>query len=486
MNDYTQFDPANPPPPLMTGEPGSFAYQTMTTRFPMIIQNVLADHAGLYPDSIVQAGQSLYDELVQNQSIRPLETAAPDGPSWAEAWQPYQGRRWLEVPWYFAEAFIYRRLLEAVGYFGGNEETRRRGFVLRLSPKGGEGGQGSSPSTNSGTGAGGQGREGDTDIAGGRSQGEATHSLVSGRELQSQTEVKDWIGVDPFLPRKQVELHSEVTWGVLAAALSQALDDSDDSFRALLHHCVWGNRADLSYTKVAEAAGGRIVVSSEQANLLVDDTEAVLAYVQTFKRSNVQTFNTSGGRIDFICDNAGTELLMDLALVYFLLRFDWTTQITLHVKAHPTFVSDATLADIELTLAAIKSQAAPDFAALAAGLESYREQQRLRIQADIFWNSSRFFWEIPPGLEAQLSQARLVIIKGDANYRRLLGDSRCWPTTLPAARAIPYFPAPFVALRTLKSDPIVGLKPGQAEQLDQQDAEWRVNGRRGMIQFVKR
>jgi uncharacterized protein with ATP-grasp and redox domains len=472
MSNYTQFDPANPPPPLMTGEPGSFAYQTMTTRFPMIIQNVLADHAGLYPNSIVQAVQSLYDELVQNQPIRPLETAAPDGPNWAEAWQPYQGRRWLEVPWYFAEAFIYRRLMEAVGYFGESEETKRRG---------GEGGQGS-------RGAGEQGREGDTDIAG-------LPSLVSGRELQSQTKVKDWIGVDPFLPRKQVELQSEVTWGVLAAALSQALDGSADSFRALLHHSVWGNRADLSYTKVAETAGGRIVVSSEQANLLVDDTEAVLVYLQGSREAEEQRGMTQSPlhprspapllKIDFICDNAGTELLLDLALVYFLLRFDWTTQITLHVKAHPTYVSDATPADIELTLAAIKSQAAPEFVVLAAGLESYREQQRLRIQADIFWNSSRFFWEIPPALGAQLSQARLVIIKGDANYRRLVGDSRCWPTSIPAAQAIPYFPAPFVALRTLKSDPIVGLKPGQAEQLDQQDAEWRVNGRRGMIQFVK-
>jgi hypothetical protein len=83
-----------------------------------------------------------------------------------------------------------------------------------------------------------------------------------------------------------------------------------------------------------------------------------------------------------------------------------------------------------------------------------------------------------------LAQAHLVIIKGDANYRRLLGDSR-WPTTVPAATAVPYFPAPFVALRTLKSDPIVGLPPSLAEQLDQTDAAWRVNGQWGLIQMVR-
>lgn len=416
MSDYTKFDPGSPPPPLMTGEPGSFAHHTMTTRFPVIIQNVLDDHAGQYPEGIVQAIQSLYNELVFNHPVRPLETVAPDGPSWTAAWKPYQGRTWLDIPWYFAEAFIYRRLVEAAGYFGGNEE---RGEARRC------------------------------------------------------------IGIDPFLPRKQAELQNRATWQVLAAALNHAPDNSADSLGALLHHCLWGNRADLSYTKVAEVAGGQIVIITEQENLLVDDTEAVLTHLQGSSGQQ----STVGGRVDFICDNAGTELLMDLALVDFLLRYNWAGQITLHVKAHPTFVSDTTLPDVELTLAAIKAQGDPEFSVLAERLESYQVQERLHIRPDLFWNSSRFFWEIPPELQAELSRAWLVIIKGDANYRRLLGDSR-WPTTVPITAAIPYFPAPFVALRTLKSDPIVGLPPGLAEQLDQADAEWRVNGKRGMIQAI--
>jgi uncharacterized protein with ATP-grasp and redox domains len=426
MNDYTKFNPGNPPPPLMTGEPGSFAYRTMTTRFPVIIQNVLDDHAGQYPDSIVRAVQSLYDELMQNQPIRPLETIASDGPSWTEAWKPYQGRTWLDIPWYFAEAFIYRRLVEAAGYFGGNEEARG--------------------------------------------------------------ETRRWIGVDPFLPRKQAELQNQATWQVLAAALNHAPDSSAQSLGALLHHCLWGNRADLSYTKVAEVAGGQIVIVTEQENLLVDDTGAVLAHLQgsaarDHGSASSDPWSAVSGRIDFICDNAGTELLMDLALVDFLLRFDWAGQIIMHVKAHPTFVSDTTLPDVELTLAAIKTQRVPEFSALAERLASYQAQERLQIRPDLFWNSSRFFWEIPSKLHAELRRAGLVIIKGDANYRRLLGDSR-WPTTVPVTAAIPYFPAPFVALRTLKSDPIVGLSPGLAERLDQVDAEWRVNGKRGMIQAI--
>jgi uncharacterized protein with ATP-grasp and redox domains len=415
----------------MTGEPGSFAHLTMVTRFPAIIQTVLVDHAGQYPDSIVQSLQALYDELVQNQPVRPLETAASDGADWAEAWKPFQGRGWLDIPWYFAETFFFRRLLEATGYFGGGEEA------------------------------------------------------------------KLWAGVDPFLSRKQAELQSKIPWEVLAAALRHAPDDAPDSFRALLHHCVWGNRIDLSHPQLAQASGKQIAVTSEQANLLVDDTETVLAHLKTRGHEEKRTrgeeemgmqreFVLPPHRlVQFICDNAGTELLMDLALVDFLLRFDWVERITLHVKAHPTYVSDTTPADITMTIAAIKAPAAPEFVALAARLESYQQQQRLFIQPDIFWNSSHFFWEIPPALRAELSQADLVIIKGDANYRRLLGDSR-WPASAPIEAVVPYFPAPFVALRTMKSDPVVGLPLGLAEQLDREDAEWRVNGKRGIIQALLR
>ena len=46
-----------------------------------------------------------------------------------------------------------------------------------------------------------------------------------------------------------------------------------------------------------------------------------------------------------------------------------------------------------------------------------------------------------------------------------------------------YFPAPLLALRSLKSDPIVGLRPDQAETLDGLDPKWRSNGKRGVIQF---
>ena len=55
-----------------------------------------------------------------------------------------------------------------------------------------------------------------------------------------------------------------------------------------------------------------------------------------------------------------------------------------------------------------------------------------------------------------------------------------WAPETPFAEVTRYFPAPLLALRTLKSDPIVGLPTGRAAELDAEDPTWRVNGKRGI------
>ena len=438
-----RLDPLKPPLPLSTGEPGSFAHKTLVTRKPAVLRQVLADYD--YPASITQKIESLIEEILEDRPVMPLQTTAPDGPDWQAAWRTLADRTWLNAPWYLVEAFLYRRLLEATHYFGGPEPA-----------------------------------------------------------------LQDWIGVDPFWPRKQAELTSDPPWQVLAAALRHSVANSAEALRALLHHAVWGNRIDLSYNQVAATAGRDIALERERENLLIDDTEPILAHLLTISNEQsamnseqsanpiLQSSNPPVSRpsslplfqpsnplpsIHFICDNAGTELLLDLALADFFLRFNWASQLVLQVKAHPTYVSDAIPADIEWMIMSMRKQNGAGFSALAERLASFVMADRLRLNAHLFWNSSHFLWEMPARLQEQLAQARLVIIKGDANYRRLVGDHR-WPATVPLANVAHYFPAPFVCLRTMKSDPIVGLPPGQVERLDQEDPEWRVNGKRGVIQAL--
>ena len=46
--------------------------------------------------------------------------------------------------------------------------------------------------------------------------------------------------------------------------------------------------------------------------------------------------------------------------------------------------------------------------------------------------------------------------------------------------------APVLAVRTAKADVMVGLQPGQAENITKQDPDWMVNGQWGVIQHAGR
>jgi hypothetical protein len=91
-------------------------------------------------------------------------------------------------------------------------------------------------------------------------------------------------------------------------------------------------------------------------------------------------------------------------------------------------------------------------------------------------------FEMPPSIWQTLSSAALIIVKGDVNCRRIIGDI-ILPAGTPFAEVLSYAPAPLCALRTFKSDPVVSLQPGQAERCQQIDPDWRINGRRSVIQF---
>lgn len=90
--------------------------------------------------------------------------------------------------------------------------------------------------------------------------------------------------------------------------------------------------------------------------------------------------------------------------------------------------------------------------------------------------------EHDPTLYAKLSEATLVIFKGDLNYRKLLGDIN-WECTTNFVQALQGFkPTNVACLRTLKCDISVGLSPGQAEEVEKTDKDWLITGKYGVIQ----
>ena len=98
----------------MTSEPESFAQKTILHRKPQIIEEVIHDNA--YPHSIIER-LSHFREEIASGIVRPLTVPTSDTEKWNTAWRQYEDRTWLELPWYFAEAYFYRRLLESIRYF---------------------------------------------------------------------------------------------------------------------------------------------------------------------------------------------------------------------------------------------------------------------------------------------------------------------------------------------------------------------------------
>jgi hypothetical protein len=275
-------------------------------------------------------------------------------------------------------------------------------------------------------------------------------------------------GRDPFLPIKRAEYASDGQRAALDAAAG-IQGERSEQLQQLLLASGFGNRMDLSFAASRERG-----VTAASADLLIDDRPAVL-----------ELLSARPGAVHLVIDNAGTELSVDLVLAARLLEL-LSAPLVLHVKLHPCFVSDAIAADLRWFINGQQSDARALWSSFSPAARACRERLQaalasgqLELAPHEFWNGPRSLWECPPDLEQRFGDARLVILKGDAHYRRAVGDA-LWPPDMPFAAVTSYFPAPLLALRTLKSDPIVGLRRGLAQELDSVDARWRVNGQRAV------
>ncbi|MCX5360016.1 damage-control phosphatase ARMT1 family protein [Streptomyces sp. NBC_00124] len=274
-----------------------------------------------------------------------------------------------------------------------------------------------------------------------------------------------WQGIDPFRPFKLAELDAPETDEELAAL--DALDGrpADEQAAALLHGSLWGNRADLGFRLSDADAEGRDAVPG----LVADDSAALWSLLD------------GADTLCLVADNAGRELVPDLLLIAHLLAQGRVRRAILHVKSYPYYVSDATTADVvdavrRLTRApgAAADHGRRLWAAMADG--------SLTVRAHPFSCAPLPYEEMPDDLRAEFAGAALTVVKGDLNYRRLVGD-RMWPPTTSFADVTACFPSPVAALRTLKSDVITGLAPAtEAALVAAEGQRWRTGGTHALIQ----
>lgn len=117
-----------------------------------------------------------------------------------------------------------------------------------------------------------------------------------------------------------------------------------------------------------------------------------------------------------------------------------------------------------------------------AVLKNAQEEGRLTFVPSLFLCTALAGWEMPLSMAHFVHQQDLMIAKGDANYRRLVGDLH-WAYATDKKDVFDYYPCPMLLLRTLKSNVNVGISLEKQEQAKAFDSKWDCSGKVGMIQF---
>lgn len=320
-----------------------------------------------------------------------------------------------------------------------------------------------------------------------------------------------------------------------ANAAADTVSESDNTneasrllFTEVCEICLWGNATDLSlltnltYTDI-QALQGSSARKSQEANILVNDLPSAFSHLL---RAQAQKPNAER-RVDIVLDNAGFELFVDLVLAGYLLEAGLATQIVLHPKSIPWFVSDVTLKDFGALLNAladpqrfyrtVASDGSTDaktdegtgkplseseeksLKVLFEHWSTLHAEGRLVIRPNRFWTHAGSYWRMPtiaPELYRDLQESELVIFKGDLNYRKLTGDC-AWDVRTGFQEAIGPLAGGggdkglnVLALRTCKADVVVGLGEGVDERVkateggggDSGARRWAWSGKWALVQ----
>jgi uncharacterized protein with ATP-grasp and redox domains len=361
---------------------------------------------------------------------------------------------------------------------------------------------------------------------------------------------------DPFAAAKAASLESArpiVSSPQWAAIAERALEPLDSArLCALIRLSLWGNKADLSLSAgraiTHSTTAAREAASADGiARIIVDDSERLASFILRSRDERPPAALDVG----ILLDNCGLELLSDLLLVDALLSgeqiardpsmagvifapvmtpagvifgdgrgndgFYGVRKVVLFCKKTPIFVSDAMEHDVQIHIAWLKENSAGWGALVAARLEKHIAAGRIELRSPSFLVSPYTYDAAGragagAGADAEgesvkasrdaflgeLAELSLVLAKGDANYRRLLGD-RHWPSATPLHDIIePWWPlrretasnifhethVTLVALRTTKSAIICGVDDATVAALDARDPRWLVNGEWGLIHGI--
>ncbi|QDZ19467.1 DUF89 domain-containing protein [Chloropicon primus] len=411
------------PAPTVSNVEGTWANDTMSRRIrEEILQNmVIRDNWGDLSEASRQRLKEFVSELERTSEValRPIsEDGGFDTAAWNEIVEQHAGQSWLDASWVVTEYYFYRRVLEAVGYF------------------------------------------------------------------------RDELG-DPFEKQKQNGLNASFpALKPLAKLMKQALssgpEETEFYFKALLLTSLWGNRMDLSIWPAEEASDSESTARAKDAmnEVLASSSKMLLAdhSDRVWKAAAASSASGSGRRFDIIADNAGFELITDLCLADFLVSSGLATKVVIHLKQYPVFVSDAMEKDVWQHIHALAGdEGVPeDMRSVASRWASMVEEGHWELRENGFWCLPLAFWEMPDDLKAHFEGSAMAIVKGDANYRRQIGE-RTWDFSTPFEEISSYWGCPVCCLRTMKSEVACGVSEADQKRAREEDSGWLVTGRYGVV-----
>lgn len=400
----------------VTSDPASFAFTSARERWPSILTGAIDDvHrtiSSLPSDreldikegkSIVEKLATLKYELQHNRKLTPLsDDGRPDIAGYNEELEQRGTPNWHDVQWLYAECYLYRRIstlfvLSTTKFWQAYDVFNRqkmstfkssRPAVLELAAK----------------------------------YKEIVQNLSKGNPVVDSQNPQEIEGAERILFTEMAEI------------------------------CLWGNATDLSlltnltYEDIQKLQGSNARKESEK-NILVNDLSKafeVLNHAKNAKRER--------RRVDIVLDNAGFELFVDLILAGYLLATGLATEVVLHPKSIPWFVSDVVPKDLGDLLGAMADPqalySAPDHKDgkkpeplteqevenvkfLFDDWSQLHSEGQLILRPNRFWTQAGSFWRMPTealDLMDDLAESELVVFKGDLNYRKLTGDVSCLPS----------------------------------------------------------
>jgi uncharacterized protein with ATP-grasp and redox domains len=250
-----------------------------------------------------------------------------------------------------------------------------------------------------------------------------------------------------------------------------------------INHSLWGNRMDLSLWP-AGSSRERVSDASDSDSLLTNPfvLDNNIAETADFLISASDAGASESGTVDVIVDNAGYELFTDLYLGYILLQQRIAKRIVFHVKGHPTFVSDVTSHDIDFTIKTFMESKEESISKFGNECSEFIKNGQFVVAPDNYWCQPHPFWDMPTRVQDRLMGSTIVIVKGDANYRRMVGD-RSWPFDTPVDSCFQYWQVPVCPLRILKSEVAAGLTEEAQSRAASADPKYLVSGKWGVCQL---